>query len=212
MTHPELTVKYLDELAREPEAIVRARDSAAAQGIRTIAPALGAHIAVLASLLDAKALLEIGTGTGVSAGWLVTGAPAATLTSIDTEFDLQQKAKHTLVALGMPPTRARLITGNAVHVLPRMNEASYDIVLIDAGHTDLLEYVEHALRLARPGGLVLVTDVLFGGRIADPANREDAIADVRALLAEFARTDAVHTSIVPLGSGLLVITKSRDAS
>lgn len=212
MTKPELTVKYLDELAHEPDAIVQARDASVQAGVPAVAPAVGAHLALLASAIDAKSILEIGTGVGVSAGWLMSGAPGATLTSIDTEFDLQQRARQTLTALGVASTRARLISGNAIHVLPRMNESSYDIVLVDADPAEMLEYVEHALRIARPGGLVIVTGVLFGGKIADPAVRDDAVADTRALLAELGRTDAVRTSLVPIGSGLLIIQRARESA
>ena len=88
-----------------------------------------------------------------------------------------------------------------------MNEASYDIVLIDADPANLLEYVEHALSLVRVGGSVLVAHALMGGRVADPAQRSDEVADLRALLRELSTSDAVRTAVTPVGDGLLQIVR-----
>lgn len=210
MPTESLIAKYLDDLASEDEVLTAARDASVELGITPIAPAVGAQLAAVAASTQATAILEVGTGAGVSGLWLLRGAPAATLTSIDTELDHQQHARAAFSKAGIPVTRARLITGKARDVLPRMNESSYDIVLIDADQSGMLEYVEHALALVRVGGSVLVAHALLGGKVADPAQRDDAVADVRALLKELATSDAVQAAVSPVGDGLLQIVRKPE--
>ncbi|WP_405217957.1 O-methyltransferase [Agrococcus sp. Ld7] len=202
-----LIAKYLDELASEDETLTAARDASLELGVTPIAPAVGAQLAAIAATTQAAAILEVGTGAGVSGLWLLRGAPSATLTSIDTELDHQQHARAAFAKAGIPVTRARLITGKARDVLPRMNEASYDIVFLDADAANLLEYVEHALSLVRVGGSVLVAHALMGGKVADPAQRSDEVADLRALLKELSTSDAVRAAVTPVGDGLLQIVR-----
>ncbi len=202
-----LIAKYLDDLAAEDDVLTAARDASLELGIRPIEPAVGAQLAAIAASTQASAILEVGTGAGVSGLWLLRGAPSATLTSIDTELDHQQHARAAFARAGIPVTRARLITGKARDVLPRMNEASYDIVFLDADAANLLEYVEHALALVRVGGSVLVAHALMGGRVADPAQRSDEVADLRAVLKELSTSDAVRAAISPVGDGLLQVVR-----
>lgn len=207
MTNPELTTKYINELAAEDAVLTEARDASSELGIDAIAPSVGALLAVAAASAEATSILEVGTGAGVSGLWLLRGAPGATLTSIDTELDHHQHARQAFSKAGYPSTRVRLITGKAGDVLPRMNEASYDVVFIDADGASVLEYVEHALALVRVGGSVLVARALQGGRVADPAQRGDVVTDLRALLRELAGSDAVVAAVSPVGDGLLQITR-----
>ena len=83
-------------------------------------------------------------------------------------LDYQQFARKAFLEAGIPANQMRLIGGRAADVLPRMNEASYDLVFIDADPGSLIEYVEHGLRLARKGGTVVVAHALWRGRVADP--------------------------------------------
>ncbi|ERG64626.1 MULTISPECIES: O-methyltransferase [Agrococcus] len=207
MQTSSLIAKYLDDLASEDEVLTAARDASVELGVAPIAPAVGAQLAAIAASTQASAILEVGTGAGVSGLWLLRGAPGATLTSIDTELDHQQHARSAFTQAGIPVTRARLITGRARDVLPRMNEASYDIVLIDADPAGLMEYVEHALSLVRVGGSVLVAHALLGGKVADPAQRDEAVADLRALLKALSSSDAVRAAVSPVGDGLLQIVR-----
>jgi len=193
----------------ESDAVAKARQQSLELGIEAIAPSVGAQAAVIAAATGARSILEVGTGAGVSGLWLLRGAPGAMLTSIDTEVDHLQHAKANFIEAKIPANRVRLITGRAADVLPRMNENSYDIVFIDADPQSVIEYVEHGLRLARPGGTVLVAHALWRGRVADPAKRDDVATGFRTLLAEIAQSNAVISALSPVGDGLLQITKLR---
>ncbi|TFB65557.1 O-methyltransferase [Cryobacterium sp. TMT1-19] len=209
MSDKDLNWKFSDDSVVESDAVARARQQSLELGIDAISPAVGAQSAVIAAATGARSILEVGTGAGVSGIWLLTGAPGATLTSIDTEVDHQQHAKANFAEAGIPANRVRLITGRAADVLPRMNENSYDIVFVDADPQCVIEYVEHALRLARPGGTVLVAHALWRGRVANPAQRDDVATGFRTLLTVIASSTAVISALSPVGDGLLQITKLR---
>ena len=207
MSDKELNWKFADDFVVETEAITRARQQSLELGVDAITPAVGAQTAVIAAASGAQNILEVGTGTGVSGLWLLSGAPTATLTSIDNEIDHQQHARISFAEAGIMANRIRLITGKAGEVLPRMNENSYDIVFIDADPQSVIEYVEHGLRLTRPGGTVLVAHALWRGRVADPAQRDEVATGFRTLLTEIAASGAVVSALSPVGDGLLQMTK-----
>lgn len=207
MAEKDLSWKFAEEFVVESELIASARAHSLEHGVDPVSPAQGAQLAVLAAATNAKSIIEIGTGFGVSGLWMLTGAPAAALTSIDLEVEFQQAAKRAFADFGIPANRARLIAGRALEVLPRMNEASYDLVLVDADAGPIIEYVEHALRLVRVGGTVLVPHALWRGRVADPAQRDDTVTDFRTLLKETAESPAVLSALSLAGDGLLQLTR-----
>jgi predicted O-methyltransferase YrrM len=206
----DLSWKFAEDFVVENADIAAARQHSLENGVEPISPAVGAQIAVLAAATGATTMIEIGTGLGVSGLWLFQGAPEATLTSIDIEIDYQQSARRGFTEAGIPANRARLIAGRALEVLPRMNEASYDIVLVDGDPHSVIEYVEHGLRLVRVGGTVLVPHALWRGRVADPAQRDDTTADYRTLLSEIAGSSAVLSALSLAGDGLLQLTRVTD--
>ena len=210
MSDKDLSWRFAEDFVVENAEIMQARQHSLEQGVEAVSPAMGAQIGVIAAATRARTIIEIGTGLGVSGLWLMSGAPEATLTSIDIELDYQQSARKAFTAAGIPINRARFITGRALDVLPRMNESSYDIVLVDADPHSVIEYVEHGLRLARRGGTVVVAHALWRGRVADPAARDDTVAGFRMLLKEIASSDAVLTALSPVGDGLLQMTKLTD--
>lgn len=207
MTDKAIEWKYAEDFVVESDAIQRARAHAREHGIDAVSPATGAHLAVVAAATSAENIIEIGTGTGVSGLWMLTGAPHATLTSIDIEVDHQQLARQVMLDAGIPANRIRLIAGRARDVLPRMNENAYDVVLIDADPQSVIEYVEHGMRMVRPGGVVLVAHAMWRGRVADPAQRDETVAAFRSLLAEVGESPAVVSSLLPVGDGVLQLVK-----
>lgn len=210
MTDKDLSWKFAEEFPVEPPATQAARQHALELGADPVSPAVGAQLAVLAAAIDAKSILEIGTGAGVSGLWLLQGAPAATLTTIDVEIDHQQRARQSFADAGIGSARARFIAGRAYDVLPRMNDGAYDLVLVDADPASVLDYVEHGLRIARKGGIVAVAHALWRGRVADPAQRDETVADFRALLTTIAESSAVTASLSTAGDGLLQLVKTGD--
>lgn len=210
MAEKESSWKFAEDFVVESAEIAQARQHSVEIGVEAVSPATGAHLALIAAASNARNIMEIGTGVGVSGLWMLAGAPEADLTSIDSEVDHQLLAKATFTNAGIPSSRVRLIAGRALDVLPRMNESSYDLVLVDADPGSVIEYVEHGLRMVRPGGTVLVAHALWRGRVADPAQRDETVAGFRSLLREIADSDAVISALSPVGDGLLQLTKLAD--
>ncbi|WP_375383867.1 O-methyltransferase [uncultured Microbacterium sp.] len=202
--------RFAAESVIEPDHIARARAHALELGANPVSAAVGAQIAVLSAASAALNIVEIGTGAGVSGLWLIHGSPRATLTTIDNEPEHLNAARQAFTDARIPAARARFITGRAADVLPRMNEASYDIVLVDADPEGVIEYVEHGLRLVRPGGTVLVPRVLGGGAVADPVRRDPQTTAYRSLIQETQSSPAVIGALSIVGEGLLQLTTLPD--
>lgn len=198
--------RFVEEVTIEPEHVARARAHAVELGADPISASVGAQIAVIAAATAALNIVEIGTGGGVSGLWLLHGSPRATLTTIDKEPEHLAAARVAFADAKIPPARARFITGRGADILPRMNDASYDIVLVDADADGVIDYVEHGLRLVRAGGTVLVPRVLAGGAVADPVRRDALTSAYRSLIQETQSSPAVLGALSIVGEGLLQLT------
>lgn len=208
VTERDRNWKYADDSVREPLAIERARNHGLELGADPVSPAVASQLTVLAAARRARNIIELGTGAGVSGLALLSASTESHLTSIDPESEFQASARHSFTEAGVAASRVRFITGRAGDVLPRMNDASYDVVFIDADPEGVLEYVEHGLRLASPGGVIAVARALVG--VADPTVRDDAAVSLRALIAELSASTAVVSALSPAGDGLLQIVKLGD--
>ena len=207
MAGRELDWKYTEGFLAERDALALLRQHSVELGIEPVSAATGAQLAFVAAASGANSIIEIGTGLGVSGLWLMSGAPAASFTSIDSEADYQQVAKAALGEAGVAATQLRLITGDARRVLPRMNEGSYDLVFVDADAAHVAEYVEHGLRLVNVGGVVLAAHALWHGKVADPAHRDEPVPSLRSMLTSYADSSSVTVALNPVGDGLLQLVK-----
>jgi predicted O-methyltransferase YrrM len=199
---------YADEFVAEDEILAAARARADEVGVTPIGPGGGATLRFLASVLEARAVVEIGTGTGVSGLWMLRGMRAdGVLTTVDIETEHQRLARATFNEAGIPTQRARTIAGAALDVLPRLTDGHYDLVFCDGDKAEYADYLTEALRLLRPGGVVAFDNALWHDRVADPAQRDDDTVVIRDL----GRTIAAHDELVPLllpvGDGLLLAKK-----
>ena len=190
------------------EVLLRATDRAEQLGCGAVSPGTGALLQVLASALRATAVVEIGTGAGVSGLWLLAGmAPDGVLTTIDTEAEHQRAAKEAFTEAGVRPTRARTITGRPLDVLPRLTDGAYDMVLADGDPLELAEHVEQALRLLRPGGLLVVVHALGNDRVPDPARRDETTTALREVARALRQDPRVVPALVPSGDGVLLASR-----
>jgi predicted O-methyltransferase YrrM len=173
-----------------------------------IGPGGGAALRFLASVLEARAVVEIGTGTGVSGLWMLRGMRAdGVLTSVDIEAEHQRLARQTFSEAGVPAQRARLIPGSALEVLPRLTDGHYDLVFCDGDKQEYPDYLTEALRLLRPGGVVAFDNALWHDKVADPAQRDPETVAVRELGAVVRADENLVPVLLPVGDGLLVAKK-----
>jgi predicted O-methyltransferase YrrM len=165
-------------------------------------------LTLLARAVQAKAVVEIGTGSGVSGLALFAGMqPDGVLTSVDIEPEHQHAARTAFLAVGIPTQRFRLISGAALSVLPRLSDGAYDMVFVDADKSEYPEYVEQGLRLLRHGGLLAVDNALWHDRTADPAQGDEQTDAIRSAITAVKENDDLVASLLPVGDGLLVAIK-----
>jgi predicted O-methyltransferase YrrM len=199
---------YAEAFIPEDAILAAARQRGAEVGAAPILPGGGATLRFLAAACDARAVVEVGTGCGVSGLWLLRGMREdGVLTSIDVESEHQRLAREAFVEAGIAPNRTRLIGGRAHDVLPRLADGSYALVFVDADKQEYPAYVEEAIRLLRPGGILAVDNALWHDRVADPAQRDAETVAIRDLGKSLRDDDRVVTVLLPVGDGLLCAIK-----
>ncbi|MFI5663001.1 O-methyltransferase [Streptomyces sp. NPDC051684] len=199
---------FADAFVAEDDAIRWARDRAREAGLYPVSPGAGATLGMLAATVGAKAVAEIGTGTGVSGVHLLHGMrPDGVLTTVDPEPERQQFARQAFRAAGFASNRARFIPGRALEVLPRLADSGYDLVFCDGDPMECLDYLAESLRLLRPGGLVVFQGVLAEGRTVDSGPQPVEVVRQRELLRAVRESAELVASVLPVGDGLLCAVK-----
>jgi predicted O-methyltransferase YrrM len=190
----------------EDDLLLSARSAAAQSGCLPVGPGAGAALRFLAATIGARAVVEVGTGTGVSGLWLLRGmAGDGVLTSIDVDPEHQRVARRVFTAAEYGPSRLRLINGMGLEVLPRLTDAGYDLVFVDAGPADHARYVDEAVRLLRNGGIVVLAGVLTAG---EANQHEDAGLALDEAAHRVREDDRLVPVLLPLGAGLLAAVKT----
>lgn len=203
-------IDYANAWLNEPEPLREARTRADESGVDAISPAVSALLTFLAASVQAQAVVEVGTGTGVSGAALLAGmTPGGILTSIDVEAEYQRYAREAFTALGHEAARSRLIAGRAMDVLPRMSDGAYDMVVVDADRSEYPAIVDQAKRLLRIGGLVAFLGVGEDAMIADPARRDAEANAVKDTADALRRDEDWIPALLVDGSGLLVACLTR---
>lgn len=199
---------FAESYVPEDPILQAARQSAREVKLTPVGPGAGAALRLLAAASNAKAVVEVGTGTGVSGLWLLRGMrPDGILTTIDVEGEYQRLAKRAFVEAGYPPGRTRIISGYALDVLPRLADGAYDLVLLDAEPDEHAAHAVEARRLLRPGGVLVINGALAGGRVGDPAARDPATVTVREMVKVVREADEWIPALLPAGGGLLCAVK-----
>lgn len=199
--------KFAEDFVTEPEVFREARIRADEMGIECITPAVGSQLALVASALGAKAIVEAGTGTGISGLWLLNGAPNAVLATIDSDPEAQIAARKAFAEAGIQANHTRVISGRAIDVMSNMADAAYDLVFLDADRDTLEAQLHEASRLLRPGGVLAIAHALWRDRVPDPAMRDDATAIYRDVLRFFVNNSDFVSALSPSGDGLLMASK-----
>lgn len=211
---------YLDRLLPPREALLREmEEAAAAEGIPIADPGLGRLLQVLARGSGARRILEIGTAIGYGTLCLARGAPEAQVVSIDTDRERLARARAYLERAGVAD-RVELIEGPALEVLSRL-EPPFDLAYVDAVKREYRRYLDLLLPRLRVGGLVVVDNLLWGGKVADPLEEpegdpdgeepaEDPDADALRAFNPYLMIHPQLTAVIlPLGDGVGLATKTR---
>jgi len=202
------SLTYAESFIPEDDVALAARGRARELGCTPIGVGGGAALRVLAAATSARSVVEVGTGAGVSGLYLLGGMTReGVLTTIDVEGEHQRAAREAFTEAGIAPGRFRLINGSAGEVLPRLRDAAYDLVFVDADKASYPDYYEQAIRLLRSGGVVAFDNALWHDRVADPSQRDHETTTLRELGRTIREDARLVSALLPVGDGLLVAAK-----
>jgi predicted O-methyltransferase YrrM len=164
---------------------------------------VGALLRSLAAAARAHAVVEVGSGTGVTGGWILEGLPPeGTLTTVDPDSALQTAARDTFTRMGVSHTRVRTIAGAPRAVLPRLSDGAYDIVVLGPGtHADGEDghaLLAEAQRLLSAGGSIVITPI-FGA--------EGMLADRHDLVQHLRDDPEWIATVMTVGEGVVLATR-----
>ena len=203
--HKVAAWSHAEEFVTPSDHIEAAHRRAEELGVEAVGNGTGAFLRALAAATGARAVMEVGTGAGVSGLWVLGGMPPdGILTTIDLEAEHQHAAREAFAAAGIAHQRTRVIAGRALDVLPRMTDGAYDLVLVDADKGEYPQYVEQASRLLREGGTLVLT---WTDKESDPTARDPETRTLREVGKMIRDHDGFTVSLLPVGDGLLVAVK-----
>ena len=197
------------------QARLRAETTQLPEGGMQIAPEQGQLMALLIELSGARQVLEIGcfTGYGTLAMALALPPDGRVLTlDVNPDWvDFGRRAWREADVEGKIEVRFGLALTSLDQLIDAGRVGSFDLIFIDADKKSYDAYYERSLILARPGGLILIDNVLWGGLVADPANTDRQTEILRALNAKLRDDERISLALVPIGDGLALARKRPDA-
>ncbi len=212
MLNDQRIATYLRGLAEgEDEPLRAARARSEETDIPAVPAETGAVLRLLTRATAARTVVEVGSGGGYSGLWLLGGMdPKGILTTIEVDAANQALAQQAYAEAGVSG-RVRSLLGPALQMLPKLADAAYDIVFIDALKSEYPEYLEHAKRLLRPGGVLIADNVLSGGRVADPLVDDEDTEGLRSFNTMVTEDPEFDGLILPVGDGIMVaVFKAND--
>lgn len=207
--------EYIEDVTlREPEVMAGLRrETAELGGIARmqIAPEQGQFMGLMARLLKAKSYLEVGTFTGYSALAVALALPSdGRIIACDVSREWTDIGRAYWEEAGVAG-KIDLRIGSAVETLEALLSAgkreSFDMMFIDADKVSYDAYYELGLKLVRPGGLIMIDNVLWGGSVVDPDDQDEDTRAIRTLNEKLHRDERIDLSLLTIGDGLTLARK-----
>ena len=195
--------QYLEELFIGEDPVldqVLANSLAAKMPPIHVSPLQGKFLMLMAQLIGAKRVLEIGTLAGFSTIWLARGVGAdGHVTTLEANADQAKLAEQHFTLAGVAD-RVTCIQGLALRTLPGLEgQPPFDMVFIDADKPNYIGYLDWSLKLTQPGGLIIADNVVRRGHVLDPSKSPSeeersaatAVRDFNAIFAAHPKLDAI---------------------
>ena len=206
------TIQLTDQLVdyvrsvgvREHPVLAGLREETARRPNRSmqIGPEQGAFMGLLVRLTGTRRILEIGTFTGYSSTAMALALPEdGRITCLDVSEEWTDVARRAWADAGVAG-KVDLRIAPAADSLGELEDDAFDLAFIDADKTSYDVYYDGCLRVVRPGGLILIDNVLQGGRVADPSADDENVVAIRALNEKIAADERVDHVLLPLADGL----------
>lgn len=170
-----------------------------------IGPEQGAYMAFMAKLVNAKRYLEIGVFTGYSMLSVMQGmGSGASAVACDISKEWTDIAKRYWTEAGVD-SGVELHLAKAEETLASLNDNSFDMAFIDADKESYDRYYESCLRLLKPGALLMIDNIFWGGAVADESIEDAETCAIRALNQKIMSDERVDASMVTIGDGLMLV-------
>lgn len=198
---------------REPEILKELRQATSQLPMANmqIAPEQGQFMALLVQLTGARKILEIGVFTGYSSlAMALALPPQGRILGCEISAEYAAIARRFWEKAGVSE-KIDVLLGPAVTSLEQLlangEQESFDLAFIDANKSDYDQYYELSLQLVRPGGLILIDNVLWYGKVADETIQDKATQSIRHLNAKLHQDLRISLTLVPIGDGLTLALK-----
>ncbi|MEG4963222.1 MULTISPECIES: class I SAM-dependent methyltransferase [unclassified Microcoleus] len=203
---------------REPDILASLREETAKHpmGMMQIAPEQGQFMEMLVQLMGATKTLEIGVFTGYSSLCVALALPPnGQIIACDVSEEYTAIARRYWEAAGVA-NKISLQLGPAINTLDKLiaegQAGTFDFAFIDADKENYEAYFERSLQLVRNGGLVVIDNVLWSGRVADPEVQDESTTAIRTFNDKLRNDPRVTLSVVPIADGLTLALKRRWAT
>jgi len=210
---PEIATYLLEHSLRESAVLrdLRERTAQLPLAFMQVPPEEGQFLHFIVQLMQAKKTLEIGVFTGYSTLCTALALPPdGKVIACDVNEEWIALARHYWQRAGvLEKIDVRLAPArNTLQTLLDTGQAnSFDFVFLDADKENYDAYYEYVLRLVRPGGLIAIDNIFWGGKVVDPAYQDSETVALRALAEKVHHDARVSLSLVPLTDGLLLALK-----
>jgi predicted O-methyltransferase YrrM len=198
---------------REPDVLAKLRAETAQMTMSAmqIAPDQGAFMALLVQLMGAKKTLEVGVFTGYSSLCVALALPPeGKIVACDVSQEYTDIARRYWQLAGVAQ-KIDLRIAPALETLDRLlaqgQAGTFDFAFIDADKGNYDAYYERSLQLIRPGGLIAIDNVLWGGSVIDPQKQDEDTLAIRALNAKLHQDERVTLSLLSIADGLTLALK-----
>ena len=206
---------YLRSISQEePSVLTRLREETAdlPDADMQIAPEQGQLMGLLVRLMGARNVLELGTFTGYSTLCMAMALPPhGRVVTCDISREWTEIARRYWKEARVE-NRVDLHVGSALNTLDRLlaegQERRFDLVFIDADKENYVGYYEYAIKLLRPGGLMIADNVLWSGKVIEPDMQDKDTVAIRAFNQYLKNDSRVTFSVIPIGDGFTLAVKN----
>ncbi len=211
--YPEI-IKYIRSVIRRETGLLKElEDYASLNHIPIIQPESAALLKILVKLHNPQRILEAGTAIGYSACVLYEAMDkSGIIDTIEIDEEMAELAKKNIISMGFDKC-IRVLLGDALEVMECLN-SSYDMIFLDAAKGQYNEYLNHALRLLRPGGILVSDNVLYKGLVTQiervPHKHRTIAVKLNEYLHQICNDDRLETSIISIGDGMAISLKKGD--
>jgi len=200
--------QYLLDHTREPPILRQLRDETASMhgGHMQISPEQGQLLSLLVELLQVESAIEVGVFTGYSSLAVALALPDhGQLIAFDKDATSMAVARRYWEAAGVQHKVTGVLgpaEGGLQELLDQGKAGTFQLAFIDANKRAYQRYFDLCLQLVRPGGLIVVDNVLYYGKVADPEAQDKITDAIRQFNSDLVKDERVSVSIVPVGDGM----------